>query len=253
MIPTMSPTTAPPRAASPAPAFSAHDLLRVAPDLSLSPTAPSWVRNAIARAPWLVVRRAPISDRKVPVGVRGSTRSERHGDHIDKTSVLERVKPEDLVTLGYGVFALAEPPLTLPADAVDGAVPGPAPFTTAALRLARALAPIFHQYGLTWGPTGSVGFECASGIPTATAASDLDLIIRCEHALPVSEASSLLDDIERVSISFNACRVDANIETPYGAISLSEYARTSGAILMRTSTQPRLTQNPWSAVKSEDG
>jgi len=62
-----------------------------------------------------------------------------------------------------------------------------------------------------------------------------------------------LDDIERVSISFNACRVDANIETPYGAISLSEYARTSGAILMRTSTQPRLTQNPWSAVKSEDG
>ena len=199
------------------------------------------------------------------MGVRGRTRPERYGDHIDTMSVLERVKPEDLVRLGYGVFGLAERLFVLPASPIDDTIddasvgparapasasalaPGLSSFTTA-VRLARALVPIFHRYGLTWGPTGSVGFECASGVSTTTAASDLDLIIRCEDALPVSKAASLLDDIERVSIGFNACRVDANIETPYGAVSLLEYARSGGAILMRTSTQPRLTRNPWSAV-----
>ena len=219
-------------------AFSAHDLLRVAPDVAFSAAAPSWVRESIARTPWLVVRRAPISVSKVPVGVRGRTRAERHGDYIDIAAIAECLRPEDLVIGRYGVFNLSE---HLP-------MPPAAGYRSAALCAARALVPIFEQYGLPWGPTGSVGFECASGTPTATETSDLDLIIRCEQTLPLPEASSLLDAIERVSISFNACRVDANIETPYGCVSLIEYARTGGAMLMRTSTQPRMTRNPWSPI-----
>ena len=61
---------------SPAPA---HDLIRLREPIALTADgpAPSWVEPVLRRAPWVVVRRGPVRDGMMPVGVRGLTRSQR--------------------------------------------------------------------------------------------------------------------------------------------------------------------------------
>ncbi|MCL2770469.1 MAG: hypothetical protein FWD42_10240, partial [Solirubrobacterales bacterium] len=56
-----------------------HSLLRIdcaAALLGASPP-PGWVTEALLRAPWVVVRRAPLQDGLLPVGVRGAVRAAR--------------------------------------------------------------------------------------------------------------------------------------------------------------------------------
>jgi phosphoribosyl-dephospho-CoA transferase len=70
---------------------------------------------------------------------------------------------------------------------------------------------------LVYGPTGSIGFELASGLPTATSASNLDLLIHAPERLPMQVAQELI-----TIFSVNPCCVDAQLETPRGAVSLAE-------------------------------
>jgi phosphoribosyl-dephospho-CoA transferase len=75
-----------------------HDLLRLAGDAGISHEGPvpAWVPVSLARAPWVVVRRAPTMAGLVPVGVRGRTRPERLAAFLSPTDVAARVSPEDL-------------------------------------------------------------------------------------------------------------------------------------------------------------
>ena len=75
--------------------------------------------------------------------------------------------------------------------------------------------------GLDWGPGGSAGFELASGRPTVTEASDLDIIIRAPEPFDRRFANSICMQLENVST-----RVDVLIETPYCGFSLNEYAHS---------------------------
>ncbi len=212
--------------------FVAHDLLRIDDIrriLSDSITCPDWVEAALTRAPWVVVRRTTPhgTTGKIPVGIRGRTRSERHGMWIDPERVESHLRPEQLVAMAYR--GTSDHP----------GVP--------AMALARAVGPVFARRGLMWGPTGSVGFEWASGVRTAHASSDLDLIVRCDTPLPQAAAAEILDDLVQLAHAYGGCRIDANVETPLGAFSLAEYAAASGAILLRTATGPLLTNDAWEA------
>ncbi|HST65513.1 MAG TPA: malonate decarboxylase holo-ACP synthase [Mycobacteriales bacterium] len=177
-----------------------HDLLRL--DAPLRPAGvPGWVAAALAETPWVVVRRATAAAGTIPVGVRGPTRADRFAVELDPATVAEVVRPEDL----------AERP-GLPA--LD--------------RARDVLAPT----GWAWGPTGGVGFQLATGRPTVTAASDLDLVIR----VPALPPRGRLGEVH-AALPHDA---DCLIETPDGAVALRELVSGATRVLLRTPTGPRL-------------
>jgi phosphoribosyl-dephospho-CoA transferase len=91
--------------------------------------------------------------------------------------------------------------------------------------------------GLPWGPTGSVGFELATAIPTATPQSDLDLLVRVPSG--VSATLTLLAALHRQFRSL-AARVDCQVETPSGAVALAELVDGASDVMVRTAAGPRL-------------
>ncbi|GAB98666.1 phosphoribosyl-dephospho-CoA transferase [Gordonia namibiensis NBRC 108229] len=102
-----------------------------------------------------------------------------------------------------------------------------------ALRLAR---PLLDATGLGWGPTGSVGFELATGKPTATPDSDLDLLIRADD---LRNELPLLTSLHHQLRALPA-RVDCLVETASGALALAELADSRTDLLLRTPGGPCL-------------
>jgi phosphoribosyl-dephospho-CoA transferase len=199
-----------------------HDMLRLSSGVGLryAESAPTWVPTSLARAPWVVVRRARGPAGFIPVGVRGSTRAERFAALLAPEAVAARVTPEDLI-----------------AERVWHHMPralrmGP-------IRVLDAVDELFSSLGLVWGPTGSVGFELATGVAAAGTASDLDVVVRAPEPWPLESAREIADHLNGLSV-----RVDAQLDVPVGALSLAEYAR-GGRVLLRTPDGPRLTWDPW--------
>ncbi len=113
----------------------------------------------------------------------------------------------------------------------------------AALPALAALAPlgeILAAHDLIWGPTGSVGFELASGAATVTPTSDLDAIIRSDHPLSRGAAEGIVRATGVLGV-----RCDLLLETPDGGVSLLEYAQNEGQVAARGVHGPRLTDDPW--------
>lgn len=199
-----------------------HDLLRLAPDAPAFADAPAWVTDALARAPWVVVRRAPRLADAIPVGVRGATRNERFGTWLHPRDIGRVVAPEAL-------RATATSASTLPAFA-----------------LLRAVAPLLDATGRPWGPTGSMGFELASGIATVTPASDLDLVMRAPEPLARAHAAALFDALSNAARDA-ATRIDVQIDTGDAAFSLVEFARSNLRVMLKSAAGPKLVADPWRA------
>jgi phosphoribosyl-dephospho-CoA transferase len=181
---------------------------------------PAWVPTSLAQAPWVVVRRARTSAGLIPVGVRGRTRAERFAALLAPDAVAARVTPEDLVA--------AQVWHHLPCARRVGS-----------LRVLDAVDELFASLGLAWGPTGSVGFELATGVAAAGTASDLDVVVRAPEPWPLENAREIADHLNRLP-----ARVDAQLDAPAGAVMLAEYAR-GGRVLLRTPDGPVLTRDPW--------
>lgn len=194
-----------------------HDLLRLAEDAELlvEEPIPAWVSASLRRAPWVVVRRADAPPGLIPVGVRGSTRAERFAAFLPLDAAAARVRPEDLIT-------------------APGSRSARRARSVGALRVLNVVEELLVSRGLTWGPVGSVGFELASGVATASPDSDLDIIVRTPKWWPIDRARELADELARLPV-----RVDAQLETPVGAVALTEYAR-GAAFLLRTPDGPQL-------------
>lgn len=199
-----------------------HDLLALSPAAPPSADAPAWVEASLARAPFVVVRRAPRMGSAIAVGIRGATRSERFGTWVEARDIECVLTPEAL--------RLREPAASrrdMPAFA-----------------LLHAVAPIFDASGLAWGPAGSTGFELASGQPTVTPTSDLDVIVRAPEPLSRADASRLLDALSHEARCIGT-RIDVQIETTDAAFSLADYARQNVRVLLRHADGPRLAADPW--------
>jgi phosphoribosyl-dephospho-CoA transferase len=190
-----------------------HDLLRLS-GRRVPPDAPRWASRALGVTPWVVVRRAAAPTGRIAVGVRGTSRSERYATAVDPDDVCEVVEPEDLAHI----------------------VPR-AGRELAAMCTLHAVRPVLECTGLPWGPTGSVGFDLATGIPAATTESDLDLIVRVSRGL--SGALALLAALHREFRSL-AVRVDCQVEIPSGAIALAELVGGQSDVMVRTAAGPRL-------------
>ncbi len=137
--------------------------------------------------------------------------------------IAERLSPEDLVVS----FSAIE-------QERRDAVP--------ALAALARVAPVLARRGSRWGPGGSVGFEIATGVPTATSSSDLDLILRQERRIEPGEAGDLLAALAEAAAP---ARIDVMLETPCGGVSLADLAARPARLLVRTPDGPRLSVDPW--------
>lgn len=204
------------------PPWRAHDLLRLA-RLPAADDAPPWLRAAFAHAPFGVVRRAPYVGGRVPVGLRGATRAQRYGTWVAPDDIDATIAPEDLV---------ARSPLE-GRDALPAFV---------ALALLRDTRSALHDFA--WGPTGSAGFELATRHRAASAASDLDLLIRMPTRCGASVIRQLSELLARASSLANT-RIDAQLETPAGGVALAELATGKPRVLARATDGARLVADPW--------
>ncbi|MGO0059525.1 malonate decarboxylase holo-ACP synthase [Brevibacillus fluminis] len=203
-----------------------HDLVRLARPEALicHGQQPEWVAPSLGRAPYAVIRRVPLMPGMVPVGVRGEARSERFAAFADDANIAEIITPEQL--------AMQQAWNRLDRTRQIGA-----------LRSLPFIARLFADYALAWGPVGSVGFELASGLVTAKAASDLDVVVRVPEPLDRNIAAELYAEL-----GHTPARVDVQLETPLGAIALAEYASSVRPMLLKTFHGPRLTADPWDAA-----
>ena len=210
------------------PFMPTHCLLRIdsACAVSAGPAAPPWVTEQLTRAPWVVVRRAPCSHGLVPVGVRGVARAQRFAGWLEPSTVAAAVTPLQLAARRD--WCAGAPRAGLAALA---ALPG--------------VESIMARAGLAtrWGPAGSVAFELASGCAAVTAASDLDLVLQLDAALPAAAAAALL-----AQLMLLPARADVLLETPAGGVALGEYARGRSPYLVRTADGPRLLDDPWAGA-----
>lgn len=198
-----------------------HDLLELAPPAAIVTGAalPAWALASLARAPFVVVRRAARRGGLVPVGVRGATRRERLAGWLPEARAVRRVRPEDLA-------------------ARRGWLGRDAPQLAALARVEGILA----AHALCWGPVGGVGFELATGTGCLTAESDVDLVVRAEAPLGRELARSL-----HAALAALPVRVDVQLETPAGAVALAEYAAGGPRVVLRTLEGPRWAASPWGA------
>ena len=195
---------------------NAHDLLWGMTPAQLPADAPAWVRAAISAGHPVVVRRAVVDSGYVAVGVRGRLREQRFAAVMPLVAVQRRVVPQDLRS--------AVSPRDLPA-----------------LRALDQLRPVLAQQD--WGVTGSAGFELASGIEALHAKSDLDLMLRTPEPLERNAARDLLALLDSAE-----CTVDLQLQTPFGAVALREWAGESRRVLLKTTHGAHLVLDPWQAV-----
>ncbi|MDL2188572.1 malonate decarboxylase holo-ACP synthase [Pseudomonas sp. ChxA] len=195
---------------------NAHDLLWGMTPAQLPADAPAWVRAAISAGHPVVVRRAVVDSGYVAVGVRGRLREQRFAAVMPIVAVQRRVTPQDLRN--------AVSTRDLPA-----------------LRALDQLRPVLAQQD--WGVTGSAGFELASGIEALHAKSDLDLILRTPEPLERNAARDLLARLDSAE-----CTVDLQLQTPFGAVALREWAGESRRVLLKTTHGAHLVLDPWQAV-----
>jgi phosphoribosyl-dephospho-CoA transferase len=198
-----------------------HDLFRIRPDsLHMQPALESaWVKSSLSCWPWVVVRRDRASEGYISVGIRGIRRSERWGCQVPHGAIEDVARPEEL--LRHAANYVSRTPAFV------------------------ALQQLSERWGsltLTWGPTGSAGFELASGRYVTTEASDLDIAIRAASLITCEEARFLCDRAAGLE-----AKVDIRVETPRCGFSLEEYAVSShGRIVLRYPEGPRLGDDPWS-------
>lgn len=195
---------------------NAHDLLWGMTPAHAPADAPAWVLAALGAGQPVVVRRAIAQPGHVAVGVRGRLREQRFAAEMPLALVQRRVVPE----------ALREviSPRDLPA-----------------LRALVQLRPVLAQKD--WGVSGSAGFELATGIEALHASSDLDLILRTPKPLERRDAADLQAILDTAD-----CVVDLQLQTPFGAVALREWAGSSRRVLLKAASGAHLVIDPWQAL-----
>lgn len=200
-----------------------HDIVRIhnVKKIVFDSKVPEWMDESLRQAPYLVVRRSPFIGDMVYVGARGFDRTQRLAGFVSQKSIMQQITPDKLAAdKGWKTSErLRGTAMSHALDFVDGVV---------------------ARHGFRWGPTGSVGFELASGTAVVNKNSDLDIVIRAMQFVSKDAIKQLETELEQSPV-----KVDALIETPFGAVALSEYARGDNPVLLRTINGPCLVHNPW--------
>lgn len=195
--------------------FLAHDLLWGMTPEQLPANAPSWVIESLSAGQPVVVRRALSAPDLIAVGVRGRLREQRFATVMAVDSVQRRVKPEALCHVS-----------------IDRDLP--------AVHALDQLRSRLDDCGWVWGVSGSAGFELASGCVALHEGSDLDLILRTPHPLDRLKAQALVTILDTA-----VCPVDMQLQTPFGAVALREWASAARRVLLKNASEACLVMDPW--------
>jgi phosphoribosyl-dephospho-CoA transferase len=201
-----------------------HDLIWLGDPEAFAAQAalPDWAGAAwLARAP-VVVRRDRAPDGRIPIGLRGMLRWQRHAAWLPAAQCAKIVTPTDIASQAR--WHLHPRRAEIPA-----------------LRTLARLAPWLDALSCEWGVTGAIGFALASGIDVLHAGSDVDLLLVSAQPLTQAEAQALGALLE----AGEEARLDIQVATPYGAFALRERLRTGGRVLLKTDTGPVLCTDPW--------
>lgn len=199
-----------------------HDLLKVS-DLSLLQWKEDneWVTASLRSAPFVVVRRAEQTNDFIPVGIRGEQRNQRQAAILHRNGIEEIITP----------YMLAQQKSWNLLNAQRRELP--------VLKSIDKVAEIMGDW--QWGPTGSAGFEIATGYPALKATSDLDIIVYAPHPINRNEAVEVLEKLDSLPI-----RADIQIEINNGAFLLREWInKRTDSLILRTQKGPELVFNPW--------
>ncbi|WP_153733135.1 malonate decarboxylase holo-ACP synthase [Sporosarcina obsidiansis] len=192
-----------------------HDLLEIKciSDLISYSPLPDWVESSLNQAPFVVVRRARAEEGLVSVGIRGEKRNERFAAFLPIKQIQKQITPEQLAASENWKGSAKE-----------------------LFRHMDEVSLLMKKHSLTWGPTGSVGFELASRKETVTEMSDLDLLIRADGRFTQDFCRTINYDLKKVPIA-----IDVQVELPEGAFSLHEIVTTQEEkIVLRTMNGPML-------------
>lgn len=201
-------------------AVLAHDLLWGMPASALPADAPGWVIEAVRLEHPVVVRRSLAPRALVPVGIRGPRREQRYAALMPRACIERCVRPEQLTQL----HSQQEWP---------------------ALQALAQIRPLMDLLALTWGVSGSAGFELASGLPALHQNSDLDLIVRTPRFVSRDWAAEVVQILDRA-----VCRIDVQLQTPFGALALREWAGASRQVLLKSERGAWLVEQPWQAAEA---
>ena len=204
-----------------------HDLLGIDANhlIDAHASAPEWVEEYLRKSPFVVVRRGRLTDQEIPVGVRGAERNQRWATFCHPKFVITILSPPQLLRR------------TVPMSRAD-VIP--------AFRALNVLKDRWADLDLPWGPTGSVGFELATGRPVTAEVSDLDIAIRARERISREQARSLWERVVGLQT-----KVDVRVETPECSFSLEEFAcAPCPRILLRYPDGLRLGDDPWSGCLS---
>lgn len=199
--------------------FEAHDLLWGMTPAQLPADAPKWVSDALGAGHPVVVRRALTAPDQVAVGVRGRLREQRYAALMPVDAVQRCVKPQALCHVS-----------------INRDVP--------ALRAFAQLRPWLDDSAWVWGVSGSAGFELACGVQALHEGSDLDLILRTPHPMDRRQAQAWVEVLEGA-----VCPVDVQLQTPFGAVALREWAGPARRVLLKSASGACLVADPWLALE----
>lgn len=200
-----------------------HDIVKFNNLDQLEPISviPDWVYDAQSAANYGVVRRMPISNQLIPIGLRGNSREQRFGTFIHENHVVEVMTPNSLVNR---------------IDRFNDKFYYP---------ILNEIRDQFQKFDLIWGPTGSIGFEIATSINVTTGKSDIDLSIYVETI-----EESLLEEVGKCLNGFSK-PIDVQVEVPnIGAFLLKDYLNNKDqGFIVRTAFGPHLCRIKESKIK----
>jgi len=163
----------------------------------------------------------------LPVGIRGAERAQRWAAFCSLAGITAIHRTDDLLHRRAPDVRLSEAP---------------------AFHALTLLRERWERHSLKWGPTGSVGFELATGCLTVTRSSDLDLVLRADEPLTISCAAALLSEANGL-----AAAVDIRVETPFCGFSLYEFVREgSRSILLRYPSTVIIGDDPWRELQNRE-
>lgn len=197
----------------------AHDLVsfKSVENLLSDKQMPDWALETLKEGFFGVVRRDFNPDENLmAIGIRGVERGQRFGAWLDVKNITEVIKPLQLTDAKTWK------------KKYKGDVPD-------AIKTLIDISPILNEMKLSWGPTGSVAYELATGYQSIKETSDLDLSILALEKISVTDAQNLLDKIEQKASS----RLDIQLETPKGGVSLIEFIQFP-QVLVKTNKGPIL-------------
>ena len=192
-----------------------HDIVRIktADCIQFDGEKPDWAVGGLVKNAYGIVRRAPIVNNRIPIGIRGAHRHERASGHLHISNVIERITPED-VTERIHLFKRK----SMISDSL------------------LQIQHIMKRHALQWGLIGSIAYEIATNAEVVKDSSDIDIIIRT--SLNASSCKRLMQQIKALPI-----RIDISIEKEAGSYSLIEFVESQESkVLLKTAFGPRLVE-----------